>query len=688
MTQDDITPDTKSTGEDLDTLRGKAENVAASFDDMTRRASASARALSAEMGSAVATLSEKFAKLTQEATNLRARLQELEALRGEMKTAAGGGDDADVQQVESHLFAAALKYQQVQRSLDNVAQAQNAASGRVGSLGVMSGGAGKIAPLAAQAFQTQSLRQSTPQPSARAMSAGGNMAALATQRQFSDMLPRTTQNYAGLSGRLTQETGDFKQQKSAIDELTKSVSSMATTLTNSVSQALVKSSGSGVTFKSVLAQIQTQTISLIAKLSVVNPLLNNIDGGTRGTLLSLAKAWGRGRHAALDAAGDFSGAGMNAGSFDLDAYFQSVQKANKRSDGELLGAIDSVVRVRGSKSEADLTRYLEEQMQAGVTLSHSPSLNLPKATSASSGILGAIGNIFGSLRHVFSGIGGGFSVGSALGNIGGGRYGNMGSIIGATAGTAIGLAIFPGVGTVIGGLFGGAAGGLFGGLFGHRKNPYTIAQVQAGPDGFSVGKVWNQAQTDNITGPLRKDIDRLNTQFARLGIRVGGGYIGAVRDDRNNKDPMLKNVALVDIIKNATLTSGNATFNQALRQGLTGNYGDLNDYMSTITQLKNMAKVVDDLKAQFDTISTFVNTSMPDLLKALTSGQKMWVDQMAALKKTYEDAAQQADSYGLDGGALRQKYESLYDQNKAAQEGTLSQNANTRKGALSERDRR
>lgn len=193
-----------------------------------------------------------------------------------------------------------------------------------------------------------------------------------------------------------------------------------------------------------------------------------------------------------------------------------------------------------------------------------------------------------------------------------------------------------------------------------------------------------------------------------------------MRDDRNNKDPTLKNVALVDIIKNATLTSGNTTFTQALRQGLTGSYGDLNDYMRTITQLKDMGKVVDDLgisvgkfnddgtvaganfskfsgnlrtaldtaiggrtmsvddlKAQFDTISTFVNTTMPDLLKALASGQKTWVDQMAALKKTYEDAAQQADSYGLDGGALRQKYESLYDQSKATQEGTLSQNADT-----------
>jgi len=523
MTQDDITPDMKSAGEELDTLQGKAENVAASFDDMARRASASARALSGEMVGAVATLSEKFAKLTQEATNLHARLQALEALRGEMETAAGGGDDADMHQVESQLDAAALKYQQVQRALDNVTQAQNAASGRVGTLGVMSSGAGKVAPQAAQAFQTQALRQSTPQPSVRALSAGGDMAALATQSQLSDMLPKTTQNYAGLSSRLTQATGDFKQQKSAIDELTKSVSSMATTLTNSLSQALVKSSGSGVTFKSVLAQIQTQTISLVAKLSLVNPLLNNIDGGTRGTLFSLARAWGGGRHTAFDAAGDFSGAGLNAGGFDLNAYFQSTRNANKRRDGGWLGAIDSVVRLRGGTSESDLTRYLEGQMQAGVTLSPSPSLNVPKAASASSGILGSIGNIFGSLGHAFSGIGGGFSLGSALGNIGGGRYGNMGSIIGATAGTAIGSAIFPGVGTVVGGLLGGAAGGLFGGLFGHRKNPYTIAQVQAGPDGFSVGKVWNQAQTDNITGPLRKDIDRLNSQFARLGIHVGGG---------------------------------------------------------------------------------------------------------------------------------------------------------------------
>ncbi|WP_394819749.1 phage tail protein, partial [Sorlinia euscelidii] len=452
-------------------------------------------------------------------------------------------------------------------------------------------------------------------------------------RQYGEILPKEAQDYIALTGRLAQTTAAYQQQESALSELTGSISSMADTLSNSVTQALVNASNGGVSFKSVLSGIQSQVLSLIAKLSLVNPLLNGLDGKHRNTLSSVMSLFGEGASAAPES---IVGSKTGVSHGNLATYLRSAEHVNHQREGGLFDSVGSFFGRLLGRSHSDV--------RPAATSLH----DVPQAKPTS---------FLTPLSHAFSGIGGGFSLGSALGNIGGGQYGNMGSIIGATAGTAIGSAIFPGVGTVVGGLLGGAAGGLFGGLFGHRKNPYTIAQVQAGPDGFSVGKVWNQAQTDNITGPLRKDIDRLNTQFARLGIHVGGGYIGAVRDDRNNKDPTLKNVALVDIIKNATLTSGNATFTQALRQGLTGNYGDLNDYMRTITQLKDMAKVVDDLgisvgkfnddgtvaganfskfsgdlrtaldtaiggrtmsvddlKAQFDTISTFVNTTMPDLL--------------------------------------------------------------------------
>ncbi|MBS1035399.1 phage tail length tape measure family protein [Gluconobacter cerinus] len=461
-------------------------------------------------------------------------------------------------------------------------------------------------------------------------------------------------------------TNAYQHQQDTLNELTSDISSAADTLSSSFTQALVNASNGGVTFKSAMQGVESQLISMIAKLALINPLLSAIDGKSRTTL------------------GDVSSILSGGSSSSYTA----------QDDADALGGLGSA----GSASSSlgglgGSTSWLSSAMKT---------------------------NLFGSasVGSLLGGIGGGFGLGSALSGIGGGTKTNgmIGSGIGAVGGAVAGSFI-PVIGTMLGGVIGGGLGGLFGGMFGHKKNPYTIDQVTTTDGQLSLGKTWNQAQTDQITEQLKSDIASFNSVLSSAGVTIGGGdggLLGTVRNDKNNKDASLQSVSLTDLLKQATYSTSDATFNQALQQGLPSDATSVSDYATAIQNLKTMADTVDqlgvavskfnsdgtvtvgtftqatgdlktaldtvldgktlstsDLQTQISTVTTFVNTTMPDLLKATVSGQQSWVDQMATLRQTYDAAGSQAGAYGLDGTQLNAKYQSLYDQGFAEQLGTL-----------------
>ncbi|GBR07494.1 phage tail length tape measure family protein [Gluconobacter frateurii] len=461
-------------------------------------------------------------------------------------------------------------------------------------------------------------------------------------------------------------TNAYQKQQDALSELTSDISSAADTLSGDFTQAFVNASNGGVTFKSAMQGVESQLVSMIAKLTLINPLLSAIDGKSRTTI----------------------------------------------------GDISSILSGSGSSSGVSATNAISTYSGGWgwnpVSSGSSVSSSLGGTSWLSSGLKT---NLFGTatVGNLLGGIGGGFGLGSALSSIGGGTNGTLGSGIGSGLGALAGSFI-PGVGTLIGGLVGGGLGGLLGGLFGHKKNPYTIDQVQTIDGQLSLGQTWNQAQTDTITEQLKTDISSINSVLSSTGADIGGGYLGTVRDDKNNKNAALRSVSLTDLLKSSTLTSSDATFNQALSQGMPSDITDVSTYTAAIQSLKTMADTVDqlgvsvskfnsdgtvtiqnftqqtgdlktaldtaldgqtmstsDLQTQISTISTFVNTTMPSLLSATVSGQQSWVDQMATLKQTYDAAASQASAYGLDGSALTSKYQTLYDQGYANNMTTLNQ---------------
>ncbi|GBQ89288.1 phage tail length tape measure family protein [Asaia krungthepensis] len=472
-----------------------------------------------------------------------------------------------------------------------------------------------------------------------------------------DINSKTSQAYLDNVAAIQMATNAYQHQKSALDDLTGSLSSMFDTLTNSVTQAFVQSGKGAVDFGSILAGLQTQIVGLVAKMALVNPALNALDGGSRKTIMSLS---------------------------------------DSLASGGAVGNKAASVSIAGAGSTA-----------SGVT---SSTGWLSKASNTKLFGSATVGNLIG-------GIGGGFGLGSALGNIGGGTYGTIGAGAGAAIGAGIG-SFFPG-GTAIGGLIGGGLGGLLGGLFGHKKNPYTIDQVVMEGDQFSMGQSWNQKQDDTITAQLKADMASLNATMASLGLKAENLYLGTVRDDPNNKDPSQRSVSLADLLGKVKLRSDDsATFSQALSQGMPETFDSVAAFQSAVTQLKAMAEMVDalgvavskfnsdgtvtvsgfteatgdlrtaldtmlngktvatsDLQSQVATITEFVTNTMPNLMKATVNGQQSWVEQMEALKKTYEAAATQASGYGLDGNALNDKFSTLYEQGYAQNMQSLAESA-------------
>jgi len=473
-----------------------------------------------------------------------------------------------------------------------------------------------------------------------------------------DINSKTSQAYLDNVAAIQTATNAYQHQKSALDDLTGSLSGMFDTLTNSVTQAFVQSGKGAVDFGSILSGLQTQIVGLVAKMALINPALNALDGGSRNTFTSIS-----------------------------DALASGGSVGNKAASVSITGA-------------------------------GTPASSVASSSSWLSGAMGT--KLFGTatIGNTLAGIGGGFGIGSALGNIGGGTYGAIGSGLGAALGAGLG-SIIPGVGTLIGGIAGGGLGGLLGGLFGHKKNPYTIDQVVMEGDQLSMGQSWNQKQNDTITAQLKADMANVNATMKSLGLKAENLYLGTVRDDPNNKDPSQRSVSLTDLLGKLQLRSDDsATYSQALSQGMPASFDSIASFQSAVTQLKSMADTVDalgvavskfnsdgtvtvsgfteatgdlrtaldtmlngktlatsDLQSQVATITEFVTNTMPNLMKATVNGQQSWVEQMEALKKTYEAAATQASRYGLDGNALNDKFGTLYEQGYAKNMQSLAESA-------------
>ena len=527
-------------------------------------------------------------------------------------------------------------------------------------------------------------------------------ATISAHREEGPVLDDAAQKNIALAGALAQGSVAYQHSEQAITDLSSSMSGIFSTLGDDISQAFTQGGGSAVTFKSVLQGLESQIVELILKFAVLNPLMNSLFGQNNTTLSGIASALG---------GSSLSGSGASSG-LSISTMGSLASLGNSASGGGLLSSLG--LGGVGSGISGILGTNLWGGTSAASAIANSGDINAAYTTT--SGLGGT------SLGSLLGGAGLGFGAGSLLnGLIGGNKLGGTaGSGVGGLAGAAIG-SIIPGVGTIIGGLLGGAGGGLLGGLFGgHAKNPYTLDTVSTAGGQLSLGSSYNQAETDATTAQLKADIASLNSTFATLGATVssvtGKTNLGPIGDGAGNAVS-----SIAGRLGALRLTGSTATETQAYSSGLsTADDASVSAFQTAVTALKSMADTVDtlgvkvkafnadaatvtvggagsfsgysaattsaldhaldgktistsDLQTQISTIQTFVDTTMPGLLTATTSGASDYQTQLAGLTSTYTAAEAQASALGISTDGLASKLSDLSAQMLQTQEETLRQ---------------
>jgi len=377
-------------------------------------------------------------------------------------------------------------------------------------------------------------------------------------------------------------------------------------LGDAIVQAFVSGQGAAVNFGNVARAILSSVVADIAKLAVVNPVLNSIFPSTqpRATL-----------------SGAFGGSG---GLGDL------LGLSGLMPDGGLMGALGL----------------------AGV----GSTVLIPGLTQTTSAALGAMGGLYGpasaaqlaatggslasglTVSGLFGGAGAGFGAGMLLNSLVGGNQtgGMIGSGLGAAGGAILG-SIIPGIGTLIGGLIGGAAGGGLGGLFGPgeslrgyglRLQSSAYDPAVGGTTAFGTGllpidRTFYDDEGRAVFAQAEQQVAATNAYLSSRNLRVAGASI--VGGNRNGPDYSWADAGTVGegFSRLRFSAADNAELDQQLRQRNFQGVEGLQAYVEGFTQAQ-------------EAIKALAGEAMPQ-----------FTAQMRAVNDNFEAAARQARAYGI-----------------------------------------
>lgn len=498
-------------------------------------------------------------------------------------------------------------------------------------------------------------------------------------RSGASLTDATSKAYLESVDALSEATSAYQHQQQVMSDLTGSIEGMTSQLSDGLVQGFLQGTSSGMSFKSTIQGIETQVVSMIAKLSLIDPVLNEIDGGSRSTLSDITGLFDKmGSASSADTfdwgsagnASDFSGAGISVG--------QALNLKNSLSSSGASSSMGS-----GSWLQSVLGTKL-----GGVT---------------------TVGSALG-------GIGAGMALGNMTGSLGGdSTAGTIGSLVGTALGAGVG-SIIPGVGTIIGGAIGGGLGGLaslFSGLFATKHKNWDA--VSAGSDGMlSIGSVYTKHSADTVSGPLQDQLDALNSFMGLNDVGFDAGNLGSVGFTKKGKK-VKSQTELYQLLGKDSLHSSDANMQEAITDLMPSSFDSVDSWTSTVSSLKTLADTmdsmgavvskfndsthvtvssftgytgdmakalstldnqtmsVDDLQSKFSAISEFVGTTLPGLLDVTASGSESLMQQVDDLQKKYQDAATTAASYGLDAQALLDKGNAIASMMIANENTTLSQ---------------
>jgi len=437
-----------------------------------------------------------------------------------------------------------------------------------------------------------------------------------------------------LAGEVAAANAELTRQKTVITE----VGNLATQVFDQVGSAITDAfaTGSVVRWGNVLRAVLTSVLQEVAKLALINPLLNSLVGGNRTTLSDMSGLLGSsssGSGGVLSSLGDLFNLGSSG--TKLFGYDLSGSLGDGLGLSGLMGTtLWGGTTVAGTDAVAGLMASGAHGMIAEGAISSAGVSAMPGATIG--GMLGGVGIGFGA----------GSMLGSAL-NPAHATQASIGAGAGAAAGAAIG-SIIPGVGTIIGGLIGGLDGGAGGSLFGPKPSDHTAV----GTYDLATGAVWQSSgpkETSETQGGRQNALSAMQQAVATLEALAGSKAQASIALQVGTRDGSKLDWTQDGATTRYTTGVGDiAGIVTIFKNQLTGAFTDA---------AGNVSKVLDATRGNYDAAVaglTYLHDAY-EKLTATTVNIGTVQTQIDALNKTFGDAITQAKQYGLAEDALVQK---------------------------------
>ncbi|WP_419900656.1 phage tail length tape measure family protein [Roseomonas sp. USHLN139] len=400
---------------------------------------------------------------------------------------------------------------------------------------------------------------------------------------------------------------------------------------DAITEAFSQGSLKAISFGQIARGVMSSVVQDVLKLGVINPALNALLGGARGTL-----------GGALTVASGGSGGGLLGGAGSL---LSGVGAFGNISEVLGMGSLTEMLGLGSLAGAGGLGGLMSTPLWGAGQMFGPMSAAAPTTAFYGAGTT--------TLGGALAGVGGGFAIGTLLNSLVGGKA--NGGMIGAGVGAGLGLL----VGGPLGALIGGGAGGLLGGLFGPGKpNPAASVQYGVNSDGqlTVTGSKSKWMDDAEAVGAMQEALVKLNTTINSLGLSIDASVTGQThfgKDSSPEEDQRNLTLAILE-----GLRGGSATMQQVIQQELGKAYGGDDNLDRALGNVAWVKDVYDVLVNPPEAVSAFqqsVDAVMAsfDAAKVKATELGLATDQLVAKQLEQVFALQQqrdAAVWGLDRG--------------------------------------
>jgi hypothetical protein len=450
-------------------------------------------------------------------------------------------------------------------------------------------------------------------------------------RAGADLSSEASQKTLAYVAAIDDATSALARQRSTMEELGSFMSSAFSTIQSAITTAFAQGTIKAINFGSVAKAMLSELVAEIAKLSVLNPLLNALEGKSLPTILGVVASLFGGSAAsaassvldagigspgssASSAASKASGLSVDSASTDLGILSAVWKGANWLTDDLLSKTASSIWEsVGGEGLKSSVTGWISSLFNPTTTGSSVGALEPltgfmaggESATSAVTSAAGEVADAAATVGEVASSTASIIAeslpfVGAAIGvafKIAQGDYRGAAEIGGFTAaGAAIG-SVVPVIGTAVGAAV-GAIVGTIASMFGPGpEHAYSATAINAAGGKLTVGDTVSAVMnTQPRTDAAKAWVDQINALDAALNLTLTNtdGLIGSLGD---NIEGYAQTLDPSTLFKNLRFTSASQTNNLGIAESQLLPGQSFENAQALVDFLVTIGKFTDNLDA-------------------------------------------------------------------------------------------